>query len=294
MIHRAVVKGLSTSLNERTLRHVELIARRAALAAGAVLRRLFDRVEVRVKAARLSADYRIDVVTRADVAAERAILAVLRRCRVRASVVSEERSALRRPGPFTWVIDPLDGTANFVSGVPYFAVSIALLEHGHPIVGVVLDPLRRDLFTAVRGDGIRVNGALPARPRRRPAPLVLFGLGRHRVVAEASLKTAGALLPTGVFGLRMLGSAALDLAAVATGMADVFYHRSMRAWDIAAGVLLVQEAGGRVRLASDEGQQTGAIAPPVRLSSQYFGPVLAYRGKLTTKSMKPLLAVLRR
>jgi myo-inositol-1(or 4)-monophosphatase len=287
------VDTFHTSLTETDLREVERAACRAALSAGTHLSRVFGRVKLHVKAAQGPADYRRDFVTRADLAAERTILAVLNRCRLRASVVSEERSPVQRSSPFTWVVDPLDGTANFATGVPYFAVSIALFEHRHPIVAAVLDPLRGDLFSAVIGGGVKVNGSSPRRRARPSGPLVLFGLGRRRREAAASLRTAVALLPSGVFGLRMLGSAALDLAAVAAGTAEVFYHRSVSSWDIAAGVLLVREAGGTVLLSARDAGRRRAGAHEVDLSRPFRGAVLACRGSLSAETMKPLLAIVR-
>ena len=287
------MESFHTSLTESDLREVERAARRAALNAGAHLRQVFGRVKLHVKAAQGPSDYRRDFVTRADLAAERTILANLSRCSLRTSVVSEERSRVERRSPFTWVVDPLDGTANFAAGVPYFAVSIALFEHRHPIVATILDPLRGDLFSAVIGGGVKVNGLSPRRRARASGPLVLFGLGRRRREAAASLRTAAALLPSGVFGLRMLGSAALDLAAVATGTAEVFYHRSVNSWDIAAGVLLVREAGGTVLLSARDAGRRGAGAHEVDLSRRFRGAVLACRGSLSAKTMRPLLAIVR-
>jgi myo-inositol-1(or 4)-monophosphatase len=190
---------------------------------------------------------RQDYASEVDAQAEAEIIRELRRAFPDYAVLGEESGAMGS-GRFTFVIDPLDGTSNFLRGLPHFCVSIALCEGGEPVHGVIFDPLRNELFTASRGAGAVLNdkkirvadrkdltGALlitgfPPRERARLAPQLdcLRGL-----LAEAE-------------DVRRTGSAALDLAYVACGRADAYFEAGVKPWDIAAGMLLVREAGGGV------------------------------------------------
>jgi len=190
-----------------------------------------------------------DLVTAADRASEDAILRIIRERHPNQRILAEESGGegFDGPGP-VWIVDPLDGTTNFVHGVPHWAISIAVAVDGEPVVGVVLDPLKGDRFTAAPGKGAAWNG--------RPC----------RVSGRTGL--AGALLATGfpfkahdlidrylaifktVFlrakAIRRPGAAALDLAYVAAGIFDGFFEFRLSPWDIAAGTALVREAGGTV------------------------------------------------
>lgn len=230
-------------------------------------------------------------MTRIDIASELAIARILGRSRLRAGFLSEERPAAPNASRFTWVVDPLDGTANFASGIPYFAVSIALLEGPHLAAGTIFDPIRGELFSAVPGHGVLVNGRRPARRPRPSLPMILFGLGPKRREAASALRIANTLLTTGATGLRMLGSAALDLASVAAGRADVFFHRRLSSWDIAAGVLLVREAGGTVLLSTMDSIGSSTSNRPA-LTTNFRGALLAYRPHLPTETAARLRAVI--
>lgn len=192
----------------------------------------------------------IDLVTDADTAAEERILEFVEKRFPAHEVLAEERGGRRGPSAAKrrWIIDPLDGTTNYAHGVPHFSVSIAVEDEQGLAAGAVFDPLRDELFEAGRGQGARLNGA----------PV--------RVSAQASL--ARALLATGfpydvwqtadrpvrlidtfvrrAQGIRRAGSAALDLAYVAAGRYDGYFEGFLKPWDLAAGWLLVAEAGGRV------------------------------------------------
>lgn len=264
----------------------------AARQAGAVLRRAFGRARVHVKFPGRRVNYRPDFVTSADLASERVILRILGRSRLRARFLSEEGRSEGQGSRFTWVVDPLDGTANFVSGIPYFAVSIALLEHSQPVAGIVFDPVHGELFSAIAGRGVLVNGKPTPRRGRRRSPMILFGLGSDRSEAGAALRTAGVLLSTRPTGLRMLGSAALDLAAVATGRADVFFHRWVNSWDIAAGVLLVREAGGTVLFPAARHGTRRLSSDLINLSRRRRDTILAYRPGVPAATVSRLVRAL--
>ena len=148
----------------------------------------------------------------------------------------------------TWVIDPLDGTSNYLHGWPHWCVSIALVENGEPQHGVVFDPLRNELFTATRGSGSQLNERKIRVAERKDLTGAMLVTGfppRERERAGAQLECVRELLREAE-DIRRTGSAALDLAYVACGRADAYFESGLKAWDLAAGVLLVREAGGRV------------------------------------------------
>ncbi len=220
----------------------------AAHAAGRVLHRRFARpLEVRSKGWR-------DIVTDADVAAERAIVTLLRRRFPDDAIVSEEGSpaaALRQARP-TWIIDPLDGTANYAHGFPVFSVAVGLARRGHLLIGVVHDPLRGETFYAERGRGafLRAGRRPPSRLRSGGTAGIgqaIFGLdwARDRALRRR-LAQATARLAARCRTLRAIGSAALGLAYVAAGRLDGYYHIALQPWDVAAGALIAREAGARL------------------------------------------------
>lgn len=189
-----------------------------------------------------------DFVSTADLAAEKLIAAVLRRAFPAYGFLMEEsgleqgRDTARR-----WVVDPLDGTTNFLRGVPYFAISIAFQERDRIAGGVVFDPLRKEMFTAVRGQGAFLNGRklTVSACNRISEGLIATGVPL-RSPREAD-DFAGQLdtLRARLGGIRSMGAAALDLAYVAAGRYDAYWEQRQAPWDIAAGMLLVEEAGGR-------------------------------------------------
>jgi len=153
-----------------------------------------------------------------------------------------------REEPYLWIVDPLDGTTNFVHGFPFFSVSIALAHHGQVIVGVVYDPCRDELFVAERGKGAYVHGKRMSVSEEASLgdSLLATGLPTDRQSAlPHNLRDIRAIAPK-VRNLRIAGSAALHLAYVAAGRLSGFWEIGLNAWDLAAGTLLVEEAGGRV------------------------------------------------
>ena len=157
------------------------------------------------------------------------------------------------------MIDPLDGTSNYLRGLPHWCVSIALVENGEPLHAVVFDPLRNELFTASRGAGTQLNERRVRVAERRELAGAMLGTGfapRERARAGAQLECIRELLRDAE-DIRRTGSAALDLAYVAAGRLDGYFEAGVKPWDIAAGVLLVREAGGSV---SDfKGASTGPM-----------------------------------
>jgi myo-inositol-1(or 4)-monophosphatase len=190
----------------------------------------------------------VDLVTRADRASESLILSAIRERFPEHEILAEESGgvgALRR-GQTLWVVDPLDGTTNFAHGVPIWSVSIGVLKDGEPIAGVVYDPSREECFTAARGQGAFLNGR-----RIRVSPCAELGRALLVTGFPYDIRTSPvnnldhfARFMLRSRAVRRLGSAALDLAWVAAGRFDAFWELKLHPWDLAAGLLLVTEAGG--------------------------------------------------
>ena len=224
------------------------IALRAARKAGEMIARATERVDL----IRIDEKGRNDFVTEIDHAAEKEIIYHLRKAFPDHTILGEESGLLEgNDNDYQWIIDPLDGTTNFIHGIPHFAVSIGCRHKGRLEHGVVFDPMRLEEFTASRGRGAQLNG-------------------RRVRVAMAATTLEGALIGTGIpfkarceqhipaymrsleaiagetAGIRRAGAASLDLAYVAAGRLDGFWEIGLNKWDIAAGILLVREAGGLV------------------------------------------------
>lgn len=195
---------------------------------------------------------RQDYASEVDSAAEAEIIRELRRAFPDYGILAEESGHMERGGKPgakpTFVIDPLDGTSNYLRGFPHFCVSIAVVERGEPTHGVIFDPLRNELFTASRGAGAVLNDKkirIGDRKDLTGAMLITGFPPRERPRLQPQLDCIRDLLLTAE-DVRRTGSAALDLAYVACGRADGYFEAGIKSWDIAAGVLLVREAGGRV------------------------------------------------
>ncbi len=220
---------------------------KAARAGGGVLLRHMNKLD----ALNVVEKDRMDYASEVDGLAEDAIVKELRRANPEYAILGEEGGSQKGRGGssrLTWVIDPLDGTSNYLHGWPHWCVSIALVDNGEPIHGVIFDPLRNELFTASRGSGAQRNEhriRIGERKDLAGAMLVTGFPPRERARADAQLKCLGELLRDAE-DVRRTGSAALDLAYVACGRADAYFEAGVQPWDIAAGVLLVREAGGRV------------------------------------------------
>lgn len=234
------------------------IAIRAARAAGRILMRYLDRVDQ----LHIQAKSQNDFVTEVDRAAEDAIIHELRSKYPNHAILAEESGAHGK-GDFQWVIDPLDGTTNYLHGFPQFSISIALRHRGRLECGLVYDPLREEMFTAERGGGAQMNDRRIRVANRLGLEGALIGTG-FPFRDQRQLDTYLAMFRTMILntaGLRRPGSAALDLAYVACGRTDGFWELGLAEWDMAAGALLINEAGGTVTdlAGGDRYFQTGNI-----------------------------------
>jgi myo-inositol-1(or 4)-monophosphatase len=218
------------------------IAARAARSAGNVILRYMNRID----GLNIVEKQRWDFVSEVDKLAEAEIIKELRRAYPDHAILAEESGATGK-GPLTWVIDPLDGTHNYLRGIPHFCVSIALLDKGVPIHAVVFDPLRDELYTASKGDGAYINDRRMRVGKRENLGGAMIATGfpyRQREHLTPQLDMTRAILGQAE-DIRRSGSAALDLAYVAAGRYDGYFEIGLKPWDMAAGVLLVHEAGGR-------------------------------------------------
>ncbi|MGF1476053.1 MAG: inositol monophosphatase family protein [Geminicoccaceae bacterium] len=196
-----------------------------------------------------------DFVSAADRRAETIISRELEKARPSYGFLLEESGASREQATNRWIVDPLDGTSNFLHGIPHFAISIALEQQGELTAAVILDPIKGELFTAERGGGSFMNDRRLRVSSRKALPQAMFGCGIPVLDWEGRERGFMAQLDrvsATVAGVRRLGAAALDLAYVASGRFDGFWEFGLSSWDIAAGILLVREAGGRVSKLEDD------------------------------------------
>ena len=217
------------------------VALEAARRAGEViLSRFHTQKEIRFKG-------RANVVTDVDLLAEKRALEVLGDEFPEFGIISEESEPVVTGSSYTWIVDPLDGTRNYASGIPHVAVVVGLALEGEVILGVTYDPVREEVFTAERGRGAYLNDVpISVSPRdAMPECLLGFDMGYVDAKAVTALDMVRALWP-GMQSIRIMGSGALGLAYAACGRVDIYFHHSLAAWDIASGLLLVSEAGGNV------------------------------------------------
>lgn len=236
-------------MNRRTAdRQTELqifldVATEAALAGGAILQSFAGKLEQVEEKGRPG-----DLVTEADKAAEATILEVIRRHFPTHAILAEESGRSGDAGDFLWAIDPLDGTTNYAHQYPAYCCSIGLLINDVPQVGVIFDPLRQELFRAATGLGATCNRrsirVSPIQHLRQSLLVTGFAYDRHQTADNNYAEFCHFTHLTQ--GVRRSGSAALDLASVACGRLDGFWERGLSPWDMAAGVVLVREAGGEV------------------------------------------------
>lgn len=216
----------------------------AAFAAGKILRRLFGKPHtVTHKGA-------IDLVTEADLASEKKILEILRIEGPDIAILAEESQSLydEKPTGPVWVIDPLDGTTNFAHNFPWFAVSIAYALGEKTQVGVIYSVMQDEFFCACRGSGAWLNGGKLAVSMSKSLERSLLGTGFPYTIKERAGEVIGTLaniLPD-VQGIRRAGAAAIDLAYVACGRLDGFWEVNLKPWDTAGGMLIIEEAGGKL------------------------------------------------
>lgn len=217
------------------------VAVAAARAGGAVVREGFDRA--------VAPQYKrqFDPVTATDHASEAVVLSVITEHRPNDGILAEESGGTVPEGRL-WIVDPLDGTVNFVHGIPHISVSVALWEGDRPLVGVIYDPLRDECFSAAAGRGAHLNehplGISQVESLDRSVVATGFPYD-HGEFADEYAVVVGAVLAS-VNGIRRFGSAALDLAWVAAGRYEAYWELGLAPWDQAAGIVIVREAGGRV------------------------------------------------
>ncbi|EKD55439.1 MAG: myo-inositol-1(or 4)-monophosphatase [uncultured bacterium] len=237
------------------------IAIQAARAAGNIIIRALDRLD-KVKITEKQPN---DYVTEVDQHAERDIIAIIRKAYPKHGILAEESGETEGVDDYTWIIDPLDGTRNFIHGFPHFAVSIALSYKGKIEHGVIYDPIRQELFTASRGKGAQLNNRRIRVSTHKELSECLLGTGfpfRHSAdLITAYTDSLKALLPL-AGDVRRAGAATLDLAYVACGRLDGFWEMGLKPWDMAAGSLLIKEAGGLVSdfTGAEDYLKTGNIA----------------------------------
>ena len=220
------------------------IAVRAARRAGEVIVRSMNNLE----SLTVTAKARNDFVSEVDRAAEAQIVEVIRRHYPHHAILAEESGA-HGDHEVRWIIDPLDGTTNFLHGFPVFAVSIACEQSGRLEHAVVYDPMRQELFTASRGGGAHLDNRRIRVSKQRSLEGALIGTGFPFRGSDRYLDAYFAMLKAAIqntAGIRRPGAAALDLAYVAAGRTDGFWEIGLSPWDTAAGTLLVQEAGGHI------------------------------------------------
>ena len=190
-----------------------------------------------------------DFVSASDKKVEKTLIDELQKARPNYSILSEEIGEINNDKDFKWIIDPIDGTSNFLHGIPHFAISIGLEHKGEIISGIIYDPIKDEMFTAEKGNGSYLNNQrirVSARSKLKDCIIFTGGprlksKGRDLALKEYNDFSSKVLIP-----IRKLGSAALDMAYVAAGRCDGFWQRNLNYWDIAAGVIIIKEAGGFV------------------------------------------------
>ena len=256
------------------------IALRAARTAGELIERALENIDV----VTYEEKSRNDFVTEIDKTVEKEIISQLRKAYPDHSFIGEEtgRSGNTEGAEYEWIIDPIDGTTNFLHSIPHFAVSIACLHKGQALHAVILDPMKREEFTASRGKGAQLNGRRMRVSSRKGLEGALIGTGIpfNGYSFENMTPYLAALqeIAGQTAGIRRPGAASLDLAYVAAGRFDGFWEMNLKSWDIAAGLLLVKEAGGLVsdfKGGSDSMKNGNVVCGPAKV----FKPLLKIVGK---------------
>jgi len=254
------------------------LAQEAAEAAAAELRPRFGERAAGVRAKSTPTD----LVSDADLAAESAIRAVLAARRPGDAIVGEEggstpggEGGATGGGELRWIVDPLDGTINFLFGIPVFAVSVACESASGTLAGVVLDPIREECFAATRSGAVTLNGE-PVRASGRAelsTAMVATGFGYDAALRARQAAVLARVLPR-VRDIRRAGAAALDLSWSACGRYDAYYERGLHAWDLAAGALIAQRAGLQVRELPALGEDpAGVVVAPESFINELYGLV---------------------
>ncbi len=265
-------------MNSPNLHPMINVAVKAARAAGAII----NRAALDVESVRVSQKQVNDFVTEVDQAAEQAIIETLLTAYPGHAIWAEEsgREHGAKDSEFTWIIDPLDGTTNFIHGLPIYCVSIALAVRGKIEQAVIYDPSRNDLFTATKGRGSYMNNRRLRVAKRTRLQECLISTGfpyRFDDDINSYLQMLGDIMQR-TAGIRRPGAAALDLAYVAAGFTDGFFEKGLQPWDVAAGSLLITEAGGLVGNLSGDAdflEQRECLAANPRI----YGQMVSLLGK---------------
>ena len=190
-----------------------------------------------------------DFVTASDKKVEKILIEELQKARPNYSILSEEIGEINNDISFKWIIDPIDGTANFLHGIPHFAISIGLEHDKEIICGIIYDPIKDEMFVAEKGQGSYLNNQrmrVSARSKLQNCIIFTGGPKHESKDRDLSLKEYNNFSSEVLIPIRKLGSASLDMAYVAAGRCDGFWQRNLNYWDIAAGIIIVKEAGGFV------------------------------------------------
>jgi len=190
-----------------------------------------------------------DFVTLSDKKVEKILIEDLQKARPNYSILSEEIGEIKNDDEFKWIIDPIDGTANFLHGIPHFGISIGLEHKKEIICGIIFDPIKDEIFTAEKGNGSYLNNhrmRVSARSKLKDCLIVTGGPKRNLTDENRQivLKEYEKISSKVDIPIRKMGSASLDMAYVAAGRFDGFWQRNLNYWDIAAGIILIKEAGG--------------------------------------------------
>tara|TARA_B100001123_G_C15182683_1_gene975957 strand:+ start:322 stop:1107 length:786 start_codon:yes stop_codon:yes gene_type:complete len=190
-----------------------------------------------------------DFVTFSDKKVEKILVDELQKARPSYSILSEEIGEIKNDEEFKWIIDPIDGTSNFLHGIPHFGISIGL-EHMKEIVcGIIYDPIKDEMFAAEKGNGSYLNNQrirVSSRSKLKNCLIVTGGPRRNQKDRDLALKEYDKISLSVDIPIRKMGSASLDMAYVAAGRFDGMWHRNLNYWDIAAGIIIIKEAGGFV------------------------------------------------
>jgi myo-inositol-1(or 4)-monophosphatase len=189
-----------------------------------------------------------DLVSYVDKNAEKQLVRNLTKLLPRAGFLTEEKTVNRKGATYNWIIDPLDGTTNFIHGIPTYAISIALYEENQPVIGVIYEINRGEMFYTFKGGQAFLNNKpIVVSPRTLLADCLLAtGFPYHQFDKQAQYMNLFSEMMRSCHGLRRIGSAAVDLAYVACGRFDAFFEYNLNSWDVAAGAYLVQQAGGHI------------------------------------------------
>ena len=190
-----------------------------------------------------------DFVTASDIKVEKILIDELGKARPNYSILSEEIGEIKNDEEFKWIIDPIDGTANFLHGIPHFGISIGLEKNREIICGMIFDPIKDEIFAAEKGNGSYLNNQrmrVSARSKLENCIIFTGGPKRESKTRDLAIEEYNKFSSKVLIPIRKMGSAALDMAYVAAGRCDGFWQRNLNYWDIAAGIILVKEAGGFV------------------------------------------------